>query len=607
LADGAAGARDLASRVVRRSVLSAFVLLGLLSPAAAGADPQTWVSGVGDDVNPCTRTAPCKTFAGAISKTDAGGTISALDGGGFGAVTITKSITIDGGGLAAGVLASSGAGITVMAGAADQVVLRGLSIESIPPCTAGANVHGIRFVSGRSLHVDRVTVRGFPGAAIGVEPSADGGAVTISNSDLRDNCTAGVLARRAAGNVGVLLSHSFLAGNGTGVLAGDGSTVRITGNTIAANGVGLASEPGGTLESFADNRVAGNVTDGVPTITRRGTPPPVPPALPPTVSGPVLPVCTVPKLIGLRLASIGLALARAKCGLGRVGYRYRLRLRRAKRSNRAYAQFPHVGTRLLAGTPVSFTIDGRRPVRRPKARAAAGGASRTWVSGVGDDANPCSRTAPCKTFAGAYAKTAAGGTINVLDAGDFGPIAIGGSIAIDGTGSPARILVGPGTTAVDVATAAGEDVILRNLSIVSTPGCSAPGAGHGIHFAGGGRLHVEHVSVRGFAGSGLALEPSSSRTATVRGGHFADNCTAGISAHMAGGTIQATVEGAVIAHNGTGVLADAGAVVRLTDSTVSGNGTGLTASGGGIIQGWSDNAVGGNMTDGVTPIPLAFT
>ena len=77
--------------------LAATCLLMAVQPAAAQAT-RTWVSGVGDDANPCSRTAPCKTFAGAISKTAAGGEINALDPGGFGAVTITKSITIDGGG-----------------------------------------------------------------------------------------------------------------------------------------------------------------------------------------------------------------------------------------------------------------------------------------------------------------------------------------------------------------------------------------------------------------------------------------------------------------------------------------------------------------------------
>src|SRR5258708_136683 len=70
-----------------------FGLTALVVPAHAQAT-RTWVSGVGDDANPCSRTAPCKTFAGSISKTAAGGYINCLDPGGFGAVTITKSITI---------------------------------------------------------------------------------------------------------------------------------------------------------------------------------------------------------------------------------------------------------------------------------------------------------------------------------------------------------------------------------------------------------------------------------------------------------------------------------------------------------------------------------
>src|ERR671938_462835 len=86
----------------------------LLAATAANAQAtRTWVSGVGDDVNPCSRTAPCKTFAGAISKTAIAGEIDALDDGGYGAVTITKSITIDGGGHLASVLASGTTGINV--------------------------------------------------------------------------------------------------------------------------------------------------------------------------------------------------------------------------------------------------------------------------------------------------------------------------------------------------------------------------------------------------------------------------------------------------------------------------------------------------------------
>src|SRR5437588_2763894 len=91
-------------------------------PAVAQAT-RTWVSGVGDDVNPCSRTAPCKTFAGAISKTFTGGEIDALDPGGFGTLTITKSITIDGGATLASVLASgtNGFNITIAPNANDPM------------------------------------------------------------------------------------------------------------------------------------------------------------------------------------------------------------------------------------------------------------------------------------------------------------------------------------------------------------------------------------------------------------------------------------------------------------------------------------------------------
>src|SRR5207237_3458529 len=101
------------------------------------------VSGVGDDANPCSRTAPCKTFAGAISKTATGGEIDALDPGGFGGVTITKSITLDGGGFIAGVLVSGTNGIVVNAAAMDRVVLRNLDVNGL-----GNGLNGIRFLAG---------------------------------------------------------------------------------------------------------------------------------------------------------------------------------------------------------------------------------------------------------------------------------------------------------------------------------------------------------------------------------------------------------------------------------------------------------------------------
>src|SRR5438067_12378513 len=104
---------------------AALVLMLVLTTNATHAQAtRTWVPGVGDDANPCSRTAPCKTFAGAISKAAAFGEIDALDDGGFGAVTITKSITIDGGGgQVASVLVAGTNGIVVAAGGADIVIL----------------------------------------------------------------------------------------------------------------------------------------------------------------------------------------------------------------------------------------------------------------------------------------------------------------------------------------------------------------------------------------------------------------------------------------------------------------------------------------------------
>src|SRR5690242_3600413 len=130
-----------------RPLLAGAALL-LASTGAHAQATRTWVSGVGDDVNPCSRTAPCKTFAGAISKTAAGGIIDVLDPGAYGAVTITKSITIDGGGFNAGILATGVTGVVVN-GTGIEVVLRNLQISGAP--SAGAptvfGINGVRFVN----------------------------------------------------------------------------------------------------------------------------------------------------------------------------------------------------------------------------------------------------------------------------------------------------------------------------------------------------------------------------------------------------------------------------------------------------------------------------
>jgi Right handed beta helix region len=273
-----------------------------LAPLAHAQASRTWVSGVGDDANPCSRTAPCKTFAGAISKTAPGGEIDALDPGGFGAVTITKAITIDGGAFAS-VLVSGTNGIVVQAGAVDVVTLRNLSVNGI-----GSGINGIRFLSGKTLNVENVVISGFTTHGIDVSLT-DTATLNVTNTTVRTCGSAGIHLRSnvvAVGSIersrvhgcgtGVLgdtgtratVRDSDLSSNTTGVQASVGAEVnidetlsaysttgflanagvlRLTNNTVMNDGTGLAVQSGGQIISLGSNSVAGNSVDGSPTST----------------------------------------------------------------------------------------------------------------------------------------------------------------------------------------------------------------------------------------------------------------------------------------------------------------------------------------------------
>ena len=273
---------------------------------------RTWVSGVGDDANPCSRTAPCKTFAGASSKTAAGGEIDALDPGGFGSVTITKGITLDGGTGSgwASLLASGTNGIIINAGANDVITLRNLSLNG-----AGTGIAGIRILAARavfvenceifgfraasgtdagrgisdsrtaggSLFVTGTTIRNNGGSGIVVLPSSgstriiatvdncwlqgnggaglaafSGSAVTISNSILSGNLGFGITVEQPAGQTVCTIDACVIAHNNLGLAAHNGTpTVRLSNSTITDNTVGILLG-GGTVASFGNNRIAGN-------------------------------------------------------------------------------------------------------------------------------------------------------------------------------------------------------------------------------------------------------------------------------------------------------------------------------------------------------------
>src|SRR5579864_3451310 len=185
------------------------------SPAHAQAT-RTWVSGVGDDANPCSRTAPCKTWAGAISKTAPGGEIDALDPGGFGAVTITKSITLDGGGgQVASILVAGTNGVNVSAASTDVVIIRNVRFDGLlgnGGNAGNAGLTAIQFNTGAALIVEKCEIFGFANNGIGVVPST-ASKVSISETHIQNSGfnanTAGILIAPTA-NVTVMVSKSWV-------------------------------------------------------------------------------------------------------------------------------------------------------------------------------------------------------------------------------------------------------------------------------------------------------------------------------------------------------------------------------------------------------------
>ena len=223
---------------------------------------RTWVSGVGDDANPCSRTAPCKTFQGAISKTAAHGEISVLDPGGFGAVTITKSITISGVGTLASIVAAGAVNaIVINAGAADLVVLRDLQFNGI-----GSGGDGIRLLSaGTQVVVDNVTIQGFD-KGIHTAAAATGN-VSVANSTIADN--RGIAVHAEGGTISVL--DSRLVSNNIAVQTDAGGTIRLSNNDVMNNKTGFACGNGGTLATAGNNRKAGNAGGVVPVCSPNAT------------------------------------------------------------------------------------------------------------------------------------------------------------------------------------------------------------------------------------------------------------------------------------------------------------------------------------------------
>src|SRR4051812_29438658 len=235
-----------------RKILAAIVLAGLLpllSLTSADAATRTWVSGVGDDVNPCSRTAPCKTFGGAISKTDAHGEISVLDPGGYGAVTITKSLSIVAEGSEGSILACGSNGIIINAAATDVVNIHGVLIEG---CNNG--LIGIKILSAGSVHIRKCLIRGFTtvnSIAVSIAPSAGSVNVVISDCAISKN-KQGVHALPTGTGVVTATVERTVVNNtkGNAIRAGNGATIRVSNSVVTDNNHGLLAQGSGQIISF---------------------------------------------------------------------------------------------------------------------------------------------------------------------------------------------------------------------------------------------------------------------------------------------------------------------------------------------------------------------
>lgn len=309
-------------RLTINALAIAVFMVAFASVAQAQAT-RTWVSGVGDDVNPCSRTAPCKTYAGAISKTAANGEISTLDPGGFGAVTITKSITIEGttGAGYGAILAAGTTGVIVNSSTA-VVRLRNLSING-----AGTGTFGIRGLAFSKLYIESCAIAGFNSATtsrgilialtVGSNQQvfikdtvlSPGGATTVQGSGIDISNTAGLVKfmidnvrvegfqgtgvgdgillganangairntvmsmnngtglKVTAGSANVGLENCEISQNTTGVAPFNGSTIVFSNTSIFGNATGIAVVAGSILTSHGNNQITLNGAGATPTI-----------------------------------------------------------------------------------------------------------------------------------------------------------------------------------------------------------------------------------------------------------------------------------------------------------------------------------------------------
>jgi hypothetical protein len=250
---------------VKRIAICVSLLAVLLTASIANAQAtRTWVSGVGNDVNPCSLTAPCKTWAGAFGMTAAGGEIDALDSGGYGSLTINKAITIDGGpGNVAGTLTGATNGFTITAAATDRVLIRNVSIDG-----TGGGITGIKINSAKSVTIQNVSIFNFNGGvARGIDAQCTSACrITIRDARVDDNVGIGMVFQGTVPNViNADVYNSETSNNGShGIFATNGAKVTLSNHDSSNNAIsGLIVDGTGTSVSAFQSTFANNVGPGV--------------------------------------------------------------------------------------------------------------------------------------------------------------------------------------------------------------------------------------------------------------------------------------------------------------------------------------------------------
>jgi hypothetical protein len=248
------------------TIAATMILLSLLTGPAAAQASRTWVSGLGDDVNPCSRTAPCKTFAGAISKTAVNGEINCLDPGGFGALTITKSITIDCQGTFGSVLNAGTAGINVnfdSFAATDvrkTVNIRSLAVQGFDSGTIGIRILGVGL--GSFVNIEDCVINGnFGSTSSGISDQRIRGQLIIHNTTVRNMGANGILVSSpSSGSLRAMISNTRVINSNNGIVAGTTANIVLSRSIISSNNASGLVASGTGVMNVDSTTIAHNAT-----------------------------------------------------------------------------------------------------------------------------------------------------------------------------------------------------------------------------------------------------------------------------------------------------------------------------------------------------------